>query len=47
MYNAIDQIIERGQKIDDLVAQSEDLGMASKTFYTQARKTNAGCCVMM
>lgn len=47
MYNAIDQIIERGQKIDDLVAQSEDLGMASKTFYSQAKQTNAGCCSMM
>ncbi|GET92724.1 vesicle-associated membrane protein, putative [Leishmania tarentolae] len=47
MYNAIDQIIERGQKIDDLVAQSEDLGMASKTFYTQAKQTNAGCCAVM
>lgn len=47
MYNAIDQIIERGQKIDDLVAQSEDLGIASKTFYNQAKQTNSGCCVMM
>lgn len=47
MYNAIDQIIERGQKIDDLVAQSEDLGMASKTFYKQAKKTNSGCCTVM
>ncbi|CCW62065.1 unnamed protein product [Phytomonas sp. EM1] len=47
MYNAIDQIIERGNKIDDLVAKSEDLGMASKTFYSQAKKTNSGCCVVM
>lgn len=47
MYNAIDQIIERGQKIDDLVAQSEDLGVASKTFYNQARQTNSGCCTVM
>lgn len=47
MYNAVDQIIERGQKIDDLVAQSEDLGVASKTFYSQAKQTNAGCCSMM
>ncbi|ORC92271.1 putative vesicle-associated membrane protein [Trypanosoma theileri] len=47
MYNAIDQIIERGQKIDDLVAKSEDLGMASKTFYKQAKQTNSGCCSIM
>ncbi|KAG8343943.1 putative Synaptobrevin [Trypanosoma vivax] len=47
MYNAIDQIIERGQKIDDLVSQSEDLGAASKSFYKQAKQTNAGCCSLM
>ncbi|KAG5492626.1 hypothetical protein JKF63_01205 [Porcisia hertigi] len=47
MYNAIDQIIERGQKIDDLVLKSEDLGMASKTFYSQAKQTNSGCCTVM
>lgn len=47
MYNAIDQIITNGQKIDDLVAQSEDLGMASKTFYSQAKQTNSGCCSVM
>ncbi|RNF14186.1 vesicle-associated membrane protein [Trypanosoma conorhini] len=47
MYNAIDQIIERGQKIDELVSKSEDLGMASKTFYKQAKQTNSGCCSVM
>lgn len=47
MYTAIEDLLERGQKIDDLVAQSEDLSYASKTFYSQAKQTNAGCCSVM
>eukprot|EP00796_Vickermania_ingenoplastis_P005282 gene5282-3787_t len=47
MYTAIEDLLERGQKIDDLVTQSEDLSYASKTFYTQAKQTNAGCCIVM
>lgn len=47
MYTAIEDLLERGQKIDDLVTQSEDLSYASKTFYTQAKQTNAGCCSVM
>lgn len=47
MYDAIDKILERGEKIDALVQKSDDLGAASKTFYTQAKKTNSGCCSVM
>lgn len=47
MYDAIDKILERGEKIDNLVQKSDDLGMASKSFYTQAKKTNSGCCSVM
>lgn len=47
MYSAIDDLLERGQKLDDLVAQSEDLSYASKTFYKQAKQTNSGCCSVM
>lgn len=47
IYNALDQVLERGQKIDDLVQQSEDLGVASKAFYSSAKETNAGCCIVM
>lgn len=45
MYQAIDDLLARGEKIDNLVAKSDDLGAASKTFYTQAKKTNS-CCVI-
>lgn len=47
MYTAIEDLLERGQKIDDLVTQSEDLSYASKTFYSQAKQTNSGCCSVM
>ena len=41
----IDNILERGEKLDDLVARSDELSATSKQFYKQARKTNS-CCVI-
>jgi len=35
--------LERGEKLDDLVAKSQGLSDASKMFYKTARKTNS-CC---
>lgn len=46
MHNAIDSVLERGEKIDHLVDLSADLGVASKSFYKGAKKTNSGCCVV-
>ncbi|KAL7648942.1 UNVERIFIED_CONTAM: hypothetical protein RMT77_000877 [Armadillidium vulgare] len=43
MHNTIESILERGEKLDDLVVKSEMLTMQSKAFYKTARKTNA-CC---
>ncbi|XP_066923083.1 synaptobrevin homolog YKT6-like [Clytia hemisphaerica] len=43
MYETIEKVLQRGEKIDDLVAKSEGLSMGSKTFYKTAKKTNA-CC---
>ncbi|CAF0954730.1 unnamed protein product [Adineta steineri] len=40
---ALVRVLERGEKIDDLVARSNDLSFDLKTFYTSARKTNQGC----
>ena len=45
MYQAVDDLLARGEKIDQLVAKSDDLGAASKTFYVQAKKTNS-CCII-
>lgn len=41
----LDQVLERGQKLDDLVDKSADLSAQSKMFYKQAKKTNS-CCVI-
>lgn len=46
MHNTIEAILQRGEKLDDLVSKSEQLSLQSKTFYTTARKTNS-CCVLI
>jgi len=46
MHDNIEKLLDRGEKIDDLVAKSEGLSYQSKAFYTTARKTNS-CCVIL
>ena len=43
LHSSIEAVLERGEKLDDLVSRSEVLSAQSKTFYKTARKTNA-CC---
>jgi len=43
LTNTITGLLQRGEKLDTLVAKSEDLSMQSKVFYKTARKTNQ-CC---
>jgi synaptobrevin homolog YKT6 len=43
LRNTIEAVLERGEKLDDLVAKSEDLSVQSKAFYKTAKKTNS-CC---
>uniref|UniRef100_A0A914QKE4 Uncharacterized protein n=1 Tax=Panagrolaimus davidi TaxID=227884 RepID=A0A914QKE4_9BILA len=43
LHNTILSVLERGEKLDDLVRASENLSEKSKMFYTQARKMNK-CC---
>lgn len=42
-HNTIEAVLQRGEKLDDLVSKSEGLSMQSKAFYKTARKTNS-CC---
>jgi synaptobrevin homolog YKT6 len=42
-HNTIEAVLERGEKLDDLVSKSEGLSVQSKAFYKTARKTNS-CC---
>ncbi|VDN01161.1 unnamed protein product [Thelazia callipaeda] len=46
LHNTIQSVLERGEKLDDLIAASEGLSNQSKLFYTQARKMNK-CCNWM
>ena len=46
LHGTIESVLQRGEKLDDLVAKSEDLGLQSKTFYKTAKKTNACCSYM-
>lgn len=43
LHHTIEAVLERGEKLDDLVAKSQGLSIQSKTFYKTARKTNS-CC---
>ncbi|CAH1109195.1 unnamed protein product [Psylliodes chrysocephalus] len=43
LHNTIQAVLERGEKLDDLVNKSEGLSIQSKAFYKTARKTNS-CC---
>eukprot|EP01027_Heterolobosea_sp_BB2_P010654 GEZU01015614.1.p1 GENE.GEZU01015614.1~~GEZU01015614.1.p1 ORF type:complete len:205 (+),score=63.81 GEZU01015614.1:95-709(+) len=45
MHQAIENVLERGEKIDNLVEKSTDISMASKAFYTSAKKQNS-CCII-
>lgn len=46
LQQSIENVLQRGEKLDALVDKSEALTSSSKTFYKQAKKTNS-CCVLM
>uniref|UniRef100_A0A7S1T0Q0 Uncharacterized protein n=1 Tax=Tetraselmis chuii TaxID=63592 RepID=A0A7S1T0Q0_9CHLO len=46
LHKTIESVLERGEKLEQLVDKSSDLSMASQMFYRQAKKTNS-CCKMM
>ncbi|KAK8164930.1 Longin-like domain-containing protein [Phyllosticta citrichinensis] len=46
LHKTIESVLERGEKIDNLVAKSDGLSAQSKMFYTQAKKQNS-CCLIM
>ncbi|KMU78926.1 SNARE Ykt6 [Coccidioides immitis RMSCC 3703] len=46
LHKTIESVLERGEKIDSLVAKSDGLSAQSKMFYGQAKKQNT-CCVVM
>eukprot|EP00069_Balaena_mysticetus_P013056 bmy_07924T0 len=40
LHNTVESLLERGEKLDDLVSKSEVLGIQSKAFYKTAWKQN-------
>lgn len=43
MVDAIDKVLTRGEKIDDMIAKSSELSDESKLFYKDAKKLNSWC----
>ncbi|OQS00334.1 synaptobrevin [Thraustotheca clavata] len=46
LSETVDNVLFRGEILDDLVARSADLSIQSQTFYCHAKRTNS-CCVVM
>ncbi|CCK70638.1 palmitoyltransferase YKT6 KNAG_0E03840 [Huiozyma naganishii CBS 8797] len=46
LHKTIENVLQRGEKLDNLVDKSESLTASSKMFYKQAKKTNS-CCVIV
>jgi synaptobrevin family protein YKT6 len=43
LHKTINQLLERGEKLDDLILKSDQLSAVSKQFYKEAQKHNR-CC---
>ncbi|KAL2912641.1 palmitoyltransferase [Polyrhizophydium stewartii] len=46
LHKTMESLLQRGEKLDDLVARSDQLSAQSKMFYKTAKSTNA-CCTYM
>lgn len=46
LHKTIESVLERGEKIDNLVAKSDGLSAQSKMFYQSAKKQNSCCTIM-
>ncbi|KAI0748853.1 snare protein YKT6 [Fomes fomentarius] len=46
LHKTIESVLQRGEKINDLVDRSNELSVQSKMFYKTAKKQNS-CCVVM
>ncbi|KAL3230493.1 Uncharacterized protein RNJ44_00942 [Nakaseomyces bracarensis] len=46
LHKTIENVLQRGEKLDNLVDKSESLTASSKMFYKQAKKTNSCCTIM-
>lgn len=46
LHSTIDSVLQRGEKLEDLVERSGELSTQSKLFYKQAKRANSCCAVI-
>lgn len=46
LCETIEKVLQRGEKLDELVSKSDKLSSQSKLFYKEAKKHN-NCCIIM
>jgi len=47
LHQTLEGLLNRGEKLDDLVSRSDMLSQSSKAFYQTAKSTNSWCCTIM
>lgn len=47
MMENIDKILKRGENLDSLIENAEELTVTTKAFHKTAKKANRRCCVVM
>ena len=46
LHGTIESVLQRGEKLEDLVERSGELSAQSKLFYKQAKRANSCCAVV-
>lgn len=46
ILDAVDKVLERGVKLDELVQKSDDLSQTSKMFYKRSKTLSSPCCTI-
>lgn len=46
LHETMESLMQRGEKLDDLVSKSDQLSDQSKMFYKNAKKMNSWCCTI-
>ena len=44
VHKNLEDLLKRGETLDELMAKSNDLSKVSVDFYKKAKKTNSSCC---
>lgn len=45
LHQTMESVLARGEKMEDLIAKSDELSSSSKMFYKQAKKANSCCTI--